>query len=248
MDPNIRSRRIVLGWGAALAAGALGACGVPAAGPSPPSPPPPPPPPPPRRAPHEIVHGPRTRDAVALTFHGAGDPELTLQALGAFRAAGAQGTVLAVGTWLAANPDLAARITGEGHELGNHTYTHPTLPDLGASAARAEIERCRDVLDRLTGSPGRWFRPSGTPHATGLILRLAAAAGYPVCLSYDVDPLDYTDPGAAAVLSTTLAGVRPGSIVSLHFGHEGTIAAMPALLSGLRERGLTPVTMTELIA
>lgn len=249
MDSIKRSRRSALGLGGALAAGVLAACGRPAATPEPsasPSSAPSPSPAAPAR-PHEIVHGPRTRRAVALTFHGAGDPALTLAALAAFRDASAHVTVLAVGRWLAANPDLAQRITGGGHELGNHTYTHPTLPDLGASAARQEIVRCRDLLVRLTGSPGRWFRPSGTPHATPLILRLAAAAGYPECLSYDVDPLDYTDPGAAAVRSRVRAAARPGSIVSLHLGHPGTVEALPGVLTDLRDAGLAAVTVSDLV-
>jgi peptidoglycan/xylan/chitin deacetylase (PgdA/CDA1 family) len=236
--------------GAALAAGVLAACGRAPGPPLPTVTTPAPPPRQPRHAavpPHEIDHGPRDRPAVALTFHGAGDPALTDRVLGLCRDAGAHVTVLAVGTWLAANPDLAARITGAGHDLGNHTYTHPTLPDLGASAARREIERCRDLLRELTGSPGRWFRPSGTPHATPLILRVAAAVGYPVCLSYDVDPMDYTDPGARAVRSRVAAQVRPGSIVSLHLGHAGTVEALPGVLADLRGRGLTAVTMSTLV-
>jgi len=156
-------------------------------------------------------------------------------------------TVLAVGTWLAAQPQLGRRIVAAGHELGNHTQHHADIKQMSDDAAYTEIAVCAATLRTVTGSIGRWFRPSQTQHATATIKAAAARAGYPVCLSYDVDSLDYTDPGADAIVSTTLAAVRPGSIVSLHFGHPGTITALPALLAGLRERGLTPVTMTELM-
>jgi hypothetical protein len=63
-----------------------------------------------------------------------------------------------------------------------------------------------------------------------------------------VDPRDFTDPGAAAIASATLAAVRPGSIVSLHCGHEGTVAAIAPILTGLHARGLHPVTASELFA
>jgi peptidoglycan/xylan/chitin deacetylase (PgdA/CDA1 family) len=102
-------------------------------------------------------------------------------------------------------------------------------------------------LRRITGSIGRWFRPSQTQHSTAAIRAQAARAGYATCLSYDVDSLDYTDPGAAAVVRTTVQGAQPGSIVSLHFGHTGTVEAIPELIAGLRARGLRPVTMTELV-
>ena len=198
--------------------------------------------------PSEITHGPRDRPRVALTFHGQGDPALVHQLLDRLAAGGARVTVLAVGTWLAGQPRLGRRIVAAGHELGNHTQHHADIKRMTPGAALAEIAGCAAVLREVTGSAGRWFRPSQTAHANPTIIQAAARAGYPVCLSYDVDSLDHTDPGAGAVVTTTLAAVRPGSIVSLHCGHAGTVAAMPALLAGLRRRGLQPVTMTELVA
>lgn len=195
----------------------------------------------------EIVHGPRTRPEVALTFHGAGDPALATGILRVLAGAKAQVTVLAVGTWLAANPAFARRITDAGHELGNHTWTHPVLDNLTAAPARVEIERCRDLLVSLTGSPGAHFRQSGGAHPTPLVRTLAGHAGYPVCLSYDVDSLDWTDPGPAVVRRTVAAGVQPGSVVSMHFGHPGTLAALPGVLADLAARGLRPVTATTLL-
>lgn len=195
----------------------------------------------------EITNGPRTAPRVALTFHGAGDPRLADALLAAAEKGGAKVTVLAVGTWLAANPGMADRILGAGHELGNHTWSHPVLPRDAAPATYDEIARCRDLLIKLTGSPGRWFRPSGTQHATGLIETETGLAGYAACLSYDVDSLDYTDPGGPAVVRRTLDGVQPGSIVSMHLGHQSTIEAMPAVLDGLHAKGLAPVTMSTLI-
>ena len=196
----------------------------------------------------EIVHGPAMAKGVALTFHGAGDPALALQLLSAVHTAGATVTVLAVGTWLEQNPTMAKRILDGGHELGNHTYHHLTMPNLGAAADDTEITRCAQILRTLTGSQGRWFRPSGTTRATPRILAAAGRAGYAECLSFDVDPRDYTDPGSTVVVARLLAAVRPGSIVSLHLGHAGTVQAMPAILQGLHSRGLPAVSMSTLMA
>ena len=69
------------------------------------------------------------------------------------------------------------------------------------------------------------------------MLDVAGEAGYRTVLGFDVDPHDYEDPGADAVAQRTLAAVGPGSIVSLHFGHPGTIAALPAILDGLAAEG-----------
>ena len=196
----------------------------------------------------DVTRATTGRPEVALTFHGAGDPAILRRMLPEFAAAGAHVTVLAVGTWLAADPQIARLVLDGGHELGNHTWSHRTMPTLPAAAVRTEIDRAAAELRRLTGSPGRWFRPSGTPHSTPAIRAAAAAAGYGACLLYDVDPLDYADPGPDAIVRALRTRAGAGSIVSLHLGHAGTLAAMPRILSDLAGRGLAAVTASRLLA
>ncbi|WP_240926338.1 polysaccharide deacetylase family protein [Streptomyces sp. JB150] len=197
--------------------------------------------------PGQIAHGPRGHPRVALTFHGDGDPATAHALLTQAERRGARVTVLAVGSWLDAHPRLARRILDGGHELGNHTQHHLDVNALPEARAHAEIADCAHRLKRLTGSIGSFFRPSRAARASPLVERLAHRAGYPHLLSYDVDSLDFTGPGAPAVTRTVLAQVRPGSIVSLHFGYADTVAALPAVLEELDRRGLTAVTATELI-
>jgi peptidoglycan/xylan/chitin deacetylase (PgdA/CDA1 family) len=195
----------------------------------------------------DILHGPRSVAAVALTFHGAGEPALCRRVLAEAAAAHAHLTILAVGTWLRQNPTLAGAIVEGGHDLGNHTWSHLPMRRLSALEAHQEIRRGADLLVRLTGTRGQWFRPSGTARSTATVREAARSSGYPRCLAYDVDPLDYTDPGADAVTARVLQSVRPGSIVSLHLGHSGTAAALPYLLERLARRGLRAVTVSTLL-
>ncbi|WP_455356832.1 polysaccharide deacetylase family protein [Streptomyces sp. SYSU K217416] len=197
--------------------------------------------------PVQIAHGPREHPRVALTFHGGGDPATARAVLAEAERAGARVTVLAVGSWLDAHPELARRILDGGHELGNHTQRHQTLAEMTETQAYAEITDCAQRLRRLTGSIGTWFRPSRARYATPLVQRLARRAGYPHVLSYDVDSLDFTSPGAAAVIRNVTGPIRNGSVVSLHFGYADTVAAMPDLLDQLARRGLRAVTTTELL-
>ena len=162
--------------------------------------------------------------------------------------AGARVTVLAVGTWLGQYPQIAQRTLRGGHNLGNHTMHHLDIKAMDASGTYAEIAGCARRLHALTGSIGRWFRPSQTQYSTPLIEQQARKAGYQTCVSYDVDSVDYTDPGPDAIVSTVLGQSRPGSIVSLHLGHSGTVTALPAIVRGLTSRGLRPVTLTELLS
>ena len=162
--------------------------------------------------------------------------------------AGRHVSVLAVGTWLQDHPQMAQRIRAAGHDLGNHTLHHYSMRELAPADAVAEVMGCAAELRRLTGSPGHWFRASGTQRTTPTIRRAAAEAGYATCVSYDVDGLDWQDPPTPTVVNAVLRSVRNGSIVSLHLGHAVTVEALPAVLAGLRARRLEPVTLTELLA
>ncbi|MEV0210252.1 polysaccharide deacetylase family protein [Streptomyces sp. NPDC050788] len=214
-------------------------------------PPTPSPAPSPRRypgRPAQLTHGPRTRPRVALTFHGQGDPAIARALLTTAEKHGARITVLAVGSWLDQHPELARRILDGGHDLGNHTQRHLAINTMSEADARAEITGCAGRLKKLTGSIGTWFRPSRAPLASPQVVDLARAAGYPHVLSYDVDSLDYTAPGADAVARNVLGEVRGGSVVSLHFGYRDTVAALPVVLEELAHRGLSAVTTTELFS
>ncbi|MER5885637.1 polysaccharide deacetylase family protein [Streptomyces sp. NPDC001941] len=254
-------RRVALrtGAGAALAATLATGCAgrepdAPAAPARPPAPAAPVRPraaPAPRRypgQPQQIRHGPRDRPRVALTFHGQGDPATARALLAEAARAGARITVLAVGRWLDEHPELARLVLDGGHDLGNHTLSHRDVNAMSEAEAYAEIDGCAQRLRRLTGSIGSWFRPSRAELATEQVARLARRAGYPHVLSYDVDSLDFTSPGAAAVTRTVTDRIRGGSVVSLHFGYADTVAALPALLDELDRRGLRAVTTTELLS
>ncbi|ROQ82962.1 polysaccharide deacetylase family protein [Streptomyces sp. NBC_01260] len=197
--------------------------------------------------PVQIDHGPRDQPRVALTFHGQGDPAIARTVLAEAERARARVTVLAVGSWLDEHPEMARRILDGGHDLGNHTQRHIDISSMGEAQAYAEITGCAQRLSRLTGSIGTWFRPSRTQYATPLVQRLAVRAGYPHVLSYDVDSLDFTSPGAAAVTRKVAGEIRNGSVVSMHFGYADTVAALPLLLTELDRRGLRAVTTTELL-
>jgi peptidoglycan/xylan/chitin deacetylase (PgdA/CDA1 family) len=196
----------------------------------------------------EVDHAVSGRPQVALTFHGDGDPQLAEALLKEAEANQARLTVLAVGRWLGEYPQLARRVLDGGHELGNHTENHVDISRLAPAAALAEIEACAARLRKLTGSPGVWFRPSQTQHAGPMLVEQARKAGYRTVLSYDVDPLDYQDPPSATIADRLLSAVRPGAVVSLHLGHRDTVAALPAVLAGLKSRGLAAVTASELFS
>lgn len=195
-----------------------------------------------------VPNGPRTSRRVSLTFHANGDPAMASRILDTLRDRGVKVTVFGVGNWLVENPKLVARMVAEGHEVANHTWSHQPMRTLDRATLASEISRCADALTTLIGSPSAWFRPSGIEVPTAAILEEAGKAGYRTSVGYDCDSLDFQDPGAKAVVANVAATVQPGSIISVHFGHQNTVEAMPALLDLLASRDLRPVTVGELLA
>jgi len=195
----------------------------------------------------DINHGPRASKKVALTFHGAGPTKNATELLNIFSTTNTPVTVFAVGTFLKDNPSFAKQILDGGHDLGNHTMTHTQMKTISAKRVDQEIAECAALLKKLVGNHGSFFRPSGTQYSTALIRKTAQKYGYKNCISYDVDSHDYQDPGVSAVLNNINKSVKGGSIISLHFGHQNTVAAMPKIIENLNAKGLTPVTLTELI-
>lgn len=194
-----------------------------------------------------VPNGPRTAPKVSLTYHANGDLGLATRMLDILKTRGVRVTVFGVGNWMKDNPRLVARMLDEGHEVANHTWSHQAMRTLGRATVATEIARCAEALAELTGSISPWFRPSGIEVPTPLILEEAGKAGYRTSVGYDVDSLDFQDPGAAAVIANVKAAVQPGSIISVHFGHQNTLDALPGLLDLLGEKGLQPVTVGELL-
>lgn len=198
-----------------------------------------------------VDHAGSAATQIALTFHTNGDLSLAQQLLDIVTARSTPITCFIVGNWLEQNPGWARKLADGGAEFANHTYTHPDFTTLSPAAMNSEITRCRDVLTRLTGSGGNFFRPSGTNDGTAspgpTILQAAGAAGYATVLGFDLDPYDYQDPGAAAVRQRVKDGLGGGKVVSLHFGHPGTVEALPGILDDIKTAGLTPVTASRLL-
>ena len=196
----------------------------------------------------DIQHGPRHKANVALTFHGAGAPDYAEQLFKIFAATKTPVTIFAVGTWLKSDSKIGEKIIHAGHDLGNHTMTHTQMKTISAKRVKSEIQECASELTKQIGNHGAFFRPSGTQFSTPTIRAAARASGYGQCISYDVDSHDYQNPSVKTVIHNVMSTVQNGSIISLHLGHRVTLEAMPKLLEDLHSRGLTPVTVSRLLA
>jgi cellulose synthase/poly-beta-1,6-N-acetylglucosamine synthase-like glycosyltransferase/peptidoglycan/xylan/chitin deacetylase (PgdA/CDA1 family) len=197
---------------------------------------------------------------VSLTFDDGPDPDWTPPILDILREKHVPATFFVVGENALAHPSLLNRIVDEGHELGNHSYTHPNFASISDGEARLELNATERLVEAYTGRGMRLFRApyfGDAEPTTGDELQpalIAQTSGY-LNVGLHVDAEDWQQPGVDAIVANTVNGVlagnqeRSGQIVLLHDGggdRAQTLAALPRIIDELRARGFRFVPTAEL--
>ncbi len=192
------------------------------------------------------VAGARPR-LVALTFDDGPYPVTTPLLLQTLRDLRVPATFFLIGRDAEQFPGLARTIASAGHEIGDHTLTHPNLDQLDAAAVSAELRDGEAMLERLAPQPSErvLFRP---PHGRYTLdtIRAAQAAGFDTVLWND-DPGDWRAVPPEEIATHLLLHATAPEIVLLHNGRVPTIAALPEIVARYRAAGYTFVTVGELL-
>ncbi|MEO6398719.1 MAG: polysaccharide deacetylase family protein [Tepidiformaceae bacterium] len=196
-------------------------------------------------------HGPRDRNEVAITFDDGPDATYTLPIAAVLEQYGARGTFFEVGKAVLRNPEITRELVSRGHVVGNHSYNHGAFSYLNPHYG--ELSRTEDLFrDRLGVCPALFRPPHGTH--TPLMSRVVTEAGMRL-VTWDVSAKDWVESDSEALARHILAKVRPGSVILLHDSIDGepgadrsvVVRALPAILEGLKAKGLTPVTLDKLL-
>lgn len=184
---------------------------------------------------------------VALSFDAAWGNEDTQKILEILKKNDIRVTFFMTGGWVEAYPDDVKAIYEAGHELGNHSENHKKMSELSAEECKKEIMLVHDKVKKLTGADMRVFRPPYGDYNDNLI-NVVKDCDYNA-IQWDVDSLDWKDYGVNSILNTVLnhKHLGNGSIILCHNGAKYTAEALEALVKGLKEKGYTLVTMSELI-
>lgn len=156
-------------------------------------------------------------------------------------------TFFVLGECVVQNPDVLRREVAEGHEIGNHSWSHPNLARLSDEGLRTQLQRTEDMIGKTAGIKPKLMRPPYGELTKRQRILANHEFGYRVIL-WDVDPLDWKRPGSDVVAQRIIAGARPGSIILSHDIHPPTIAAMPQVFDALLTKGFKFVTVSELLA
>ncbi|MEM6609600.1 MAG: polysaccharide deacetylase family protein [Pseudomonadota bacterium] len=186
------------------------------------------------------------RRAVALTFDDGPHPTLTPQLLDILAAYGARATFYVIGRNAARYPDILRRIAAEGHEIGNHTWSHPSLFGLGDRAMLSELERTNAAVRAAVGFDPQNVRPpygNMYPRQSQVVFD---ALGMTTVL-WSIDPLDWQRPGAGVVANRILSASHAGAVVLSHDIHGPTVRAMPTVIEGLLAREYQLVQVSEIM-
>ena len=184
---------------------------------------------------------------IAFTFDDGPHDVQTPRLLKMLKQRGIKATFFCVGTCVAQNPEIAKQIVEEGHEIANHSWSHPLLTKMGESAVHDQIDRTHNVIKQTTGVTPTLLRPPFGAFTTHQRAWANATWGYKIIL-WDVDSLDWKHKTPAKTQSIVLGETKPGSIILCHDIHKTTIDAMPATLDALLAKGFKFVTVTELLA
>jgi len=197
---------------------------------------------------------------LALTFDDGPDPDWTPKILDILKEKGVRASFFIIGENAQANPDLVRRILAEGHDVGNHTFTHPNLGDLPDPLVKLEINATQRLFEALTGRSMRLFRApflgDAEPTTSDEIvpIDIAQSMGY-VTVGLHVDTNDWLHPPADVIVQRALERVSEpnpderGHIILLHDSggdRSQTVAALPKLIDSLRGKGYDFVPVSEL--
>ncbi|MBB5080127.1 polysaccharide deacetylase family protein [Nonomuraea endophytica] len=195
-----------------------------------------------------LSHGPRERREVALTFDDGPQPPYTGQVLDVLERYGVRATFFCVGLNAGAHAEEIARMREQGHAVGNHTWSHPFLPELSRAQLAEQIERTGAAIAGAGGgrAPVLFRPPYGSRNAE--VMGWLRELGTTVVL-WDVEPFDWAMPGAREIAEIVLGQVRPGSIILLHDGggdRSQTVGSLAPMIEGLLDRGYRFVLVDEL--
>lgn len=179
---------------------------------------------------------------VALTFDDGPKQETTEPLLEGLQARGANATFFLVGEWAAVNQDLVRRMRDQGHQIGNHTWSHVRLEGKDTEVLLQEILHTETLLHQILGGSGYWLRPPYGAIAPALENKIKVPM-----VKWSVDPRDWESREEESIVEAVLSDVKPNSIILMHDIYPESVNAALEIVDRLQREGYWFVTVEELL-
>jgi polysaccharide deacetylase family sporulation protein PdaB len=182
---------------------------------------------------------------IAISFDAAWGAEKTSEIMDILEQYDIKTTFFLVGFWVDAYPDKVAEIVQRGHEIGNHSTTHPKLSTLSAQQIRMEADTCADKIEQITGVRPTLFRPPYGDYNDTVVTTLRAM-GYEV-IQWSRDSLDWKSQGVDAMYRQVTEKIQNGDIVLFHNNSDDILQALPLIVQKLEKDGYEIVPVSQLL-
>jgi peptidoglycan/xylan/chitin deacetylase (PgdA/CDA1 family) len=193
-----------------------------------------------------ICGGSAEGNRIALTFDDGPTPGVTERILDELKKRNVLATFFMIGQKVAAEPDLVRRVAGEGHEIGNHTFSHPNLNSLPDQQVRLEIQQAQDIITNTIKIRPTYFRPPFLAFRRNQA-PLAQDMGLSIIYGNN-DSRDWSQPGEGKITDAILSQAKCGYIIICHDLHVQTANCIGPILDNLHERGLCIAKMSSFLA
>jgi len=195
----------------------------------------------------EILWGNRSKKLVIFTFDAGGTTQSAVDIVATLERHRIKSTFFITGAWASKNSTITDQIFKKGHEIYNHTYSHPYLTGLSDSQIQNELQKTEDAIVAITGKSTKpYFRPAYGDH-NARVLEVAAKMGYQ-SVYWTVDAFDWKETvgyTTAQAKKRVLENLKPGTIYLMHIGNGISGQLLDELLTEIKTRGYTIVSLRE---
>ena len=181
----------------------------------------------------------------AVTVDATWGDDKTMALLDLFDRHGLKVTFFLAGHWIKSYPDKVREIASRGHELGNHSWTHPHMSALSRDKIRDELERTQQAIADLVGKRPAVFRPPFGDYSN-TVITVAQECGLRT-IQWSVDSLDWKDLSAAQIRERVMKRVRPGAIILFHNAGKNSVEALDWIIRDLKTDGYVMLPVSELL-
>jgi peptidoglycan/xylan/chitin deacetylase (PgdA/CDA1 family) len=194
-----------------------------------------------------ISKGLKDDNMISLTFDAGASAENTENLLDVLKRNNLQTTMFLTGAWVEKYPKLAKRIVSDGHEIANHSYSHPDFTKLSKNEILSELTRTSSNFEKILGQKGSpLFRP---PYGywNKNLLEAAGQLDIPFTIYWSIDTIDWQEPTVDTICHRILSKLAGNDIVLAHLNGKPTAASMDLVIPELKKRGYQLVKVSQML-
>ena len=182
---------------------------------------------------------------VSISFDAAWGDEQTHTLLDILKEHNVKSTFFLVGDWVDKYPDDVKDIYDAGHDIGNHSDTHPHMTEMSTEEQKNQIKACNEKIKEITGKEPKLFRAPYGDYNNTVVQSVKSLNMY--CVQWDIDSLDWKDPSPSEMVNRIVPNLQNGSIILMHNGAKNTPEALPMIIEAVKEEGYEFVPLSKLV-